>query len=495
MASRLQQNHPIPPSILRRFSDSNRLGLDTTGCPESIKSTPRIRHSEFSTTSRHPINYRQSWRYDTGLGSTGWLGDPDATFIEDESQDSHNSARLGDYAKSVSDDDLSSLYECTASDFPAPPPITSPVIRRIRSSPWYREDYNDNLRHLAEQHWRGQSTLDNSCILSLGTRADEQSMVGRASSSFTSFQNVPGSPRTKNGFGREVSKDDSLEWTGKICLQGTLPTSTSEYIQRTVPALQHAKGEKLPVKSQRSLTTLKPSASMPPNAATAPHEAVPAPERQSMGPLGRLPRIIRKVASMRSEAQKREGSIAQTGPAAGKSIPKARSFRSILHSAEADKARERINSASAEWHRPSSWVLGNPSQIIMEHSTLSAQDSRPSEHRADKMLRRQHLSVPASKSQVVCEESDRRGSGSGGVLGAPFLHRSSANQTLKKGISTQEQCEGPNSFINISPEKGQIGSKTGGKRDRMKNLIVRASTSMFGWGKQRADRKSSHDAK
>jgi len=36
-------------------------------------------------------------------------------------------------------DSVSSLFECSALDFPQPPPIGSPVIRRMRSSPWFSD--------------------------------------------------------------------------------------------------------------------------------------------------------------------------------------------------------------------------------------------------------------------------------------------------------------------------------------------------------------------
>lgn len=486
MTPSLQQYHSTTPSMLRRFSDSNNLGRETE-YQESILPTPRHYQSSVRMTEsiRPPaVNYLQSWKPSTDNGRIG-----DQSYEPKESSPSSlRSNRLGNYAPSISDDGLSSLYECTTFDFPAPPPITSPVIRRMRSSPWFMDDSHDSLRNLSEQQWRVRTALKESPSHSMESRGDNGAMNRLGSLS------AADSYRTRDSFDHKATfhakPRDNLEWTGRISLQGALPSSRSENLQcnqrRALSALR-TNGESFPSLSQRTNPILQQSASMTHTSAVvkADEETQPR-ERQSVRPMGRFPRIIRKVASMRSEGQKIEAPVVQSGPIGRKTIPKARSFRSILRSAEADRARERTNDAG-EWHRPSSWVLGNPLQIV-NPAAFAFADSGPADHREDKLPRHQHLFIPAQKGTAALRETDRHGSVNSGVLGAPFLHRPFQNS--RKGNSTQEQCEGPDSFINITPDnKVKSDGKTGGKRDRMKVLIARASTSMFGWGKQRADRK------
>ncbi|KJA19967.1 hypothetical protein HYPSUDRAFT_849766 [Hypholoma sublateritium FD-334 SS-4] len=431
------------------------------------------------------VNYLQSWKPST---DNGRIGDRSPYFGEREesSPSSLRSNRLEIYAPSISEDGLSSLYECTAFDFPAPPPITSPVIRRMRSSPWFMDDSSDSLKNLSEQQRRIRTVLNES--LTMESRDDRRAMDRLGSLSAAS------SFRTRDSFDHKATihtkPRDNVEWTGRISVQGALPSSRSESLQcdqRRVLSALRTNDVGFPPLSQRPMPALQQSASMPhTNAAVKTDEEIQPREWQSARPIGRLPRIIRKVASMRSEAQKIEAPAVQSGPIGRKTIPKARSFRSILRSAEADRARERTNDAG-EWHRPSSWVLGNPLQIV-NPPAFSDVDSGLAGHREDNLSRHQHLSIPAQKATTTLRETDRHGSVNSGVLGAPFLHRPFQNS--RKGNSTQEQCEGPDSFINITPDnKMKSDSKIGGKRDRMKVLIARASTSMFGWGKQRADRK------
>ncbi len=489
MTPSLQQYHNTTPRMLRRFSDSNNLGLETE-YQESILPTPRHCQSSVRMMENFHapgVNYLESWKPSTDNGRIGG----ESPHFGEQGESSPRSLRsncLRNYAPSISEDGLSSLYECTAIDFPAPPPITSPVIRRMRSSPWFIDDSSDSLGNLSEQQWRARKALTESLNYSLRTWDDKRTMDGPG------LLNAPSSYRPGdllNDKARTIHTKprDNLGWMARTSLPDALPASRSERCndQRRVPTSLRTNGEGLSSSSQRPIATLQQSASMPHTRAVVKvGEEIQSRERQSALPVGRLPRIIRKVASMRSEGQKGEAPVLQSGPVGRKSIPKARSYRSILRSAEADRARERTNGAG-EWHRPSSWVLGNPLQI-MNPAVFPDADQSLAGHREHILSRHQHLSIPSQKATAKSGEPDKFGSGSSGVLGASFLHRPFQNS--RKGNSTQEQCDGPHSFMNITPDnKVKSDGKTGSKRDRMKVLIARASTSMFGWGKQRSDRK------
>lgn len=490
---------------MRRFSDC----LDGSSHQHEAYARPRRNHqldvsrtpnSDLAQNTRRPppMKHRQSWRYGTDFGLSIRTGDRAFESGDDNdrsSPESLQSTHLANYPASISEDGLSSLYECTASDFPKPPPMASPVIRRMRSSPWFMDDTGDhNLQGLSDQQWKVRATLDETFNRALGDRARAAAAAASQNelSSNSSLGNVSGSYRLEEPFTHRLpinsrSTPDKLDWEGRTRLQRDLPASVSEDPRRL--AIEPPWSNMY----QRPNTSLhQPRFTPQTNALFSVPKSAPAVEHPR--PMGRLPRIIRKVASMRSEAAQKVEAPAyqQYGNVGRKSIPKARSFRSILQTAEADRARERAN-AGGEWHRPSSWVLGNSSQMV-DGPAHSVSYSKFSSGQDRNTSRHQHLSVslPRTVTGHAATARERRSSGSGGVLGAPFLHRPFGNHNSKKGHTrVQEQCEGQDSFMNITPDRAHRDSKTGGKRERMKDFLARASTGMFGWGKQRASRNSS----
>ncbi|KAF9478634.1 hypothetical protein BDN70DRAFT_879767 [Pholiota conissans] len=481
-----QHNVQHTPRRTRRFSEC----LDVPrhqdyACPLRTHELDASRtvNSDLSQSAirRPPLNHRRSWRYGTDFGLNGRTGDR-ALERRDSSPDSLESAHGANYGASISEDGMSSLYECTASDFPKPPPMTSPVIRRMRSSPWFMDETGTgrhSLQGLSDQQLRMRATLDDSFNRAFGSRAGASSSQNELSSDSSLGNISAGFHRLEEPFMHRLpinsrSTPDRLDMAGRNRLQSGLSASASEnphskiswsnVYQRPNKTLYHSPFTQQPNTTYKNLPAVDH------------HNAV---ER----PIGRLPRIIRKVASMRSEvAQKVDPPASQAlhGTLGRKSIPKARSYRSILQHAEADRARERAN-AGGEWHRPSSWVLKEPVPFI-SHSGLSNDQEQT-------ISRRQHLSVPLSNTSHGATARERRNSSTnGGVLGAPFLHRPFGNHSFKKGQpSVKEQCEGPNSFMNITPDRD---SKSGGKRERVKDFLSRASSSMFGWGKQRTKQNS-----
>ncbi|KAF8200866.1 hypothetical protein BJ912DRAFT_947457 [Pholiota molesta] len=479
---------------MRRFSEClDGSSHQAYACPSRNHQldVSRTVNSDLAQSTRRPppMKHRQSWRYGTDFGLSGRTGDRAFESGDDNecsSPESLQSTHLANYAASISEDGLSSLYECTASDFPKPPPMASPVIRRMRSSPWFMDETGDhNLQGLSDQQWKVRATLDETFNRALGDRARAAAASQNELSSNSSLGNVSGS-WLEEPFRHRLpinsrSTPDRLDSAGRTRSQKSLPASVSENPRR------------LAFESPWSNMYQRPNTPLHQSKFTPSSVSKNSPAEEHPRPMGRLPRIIRKVASMRSEAaQKSELPAYQQihGNVGRKSIPKARSFRSILQTAEADRARERAN-AGGEWHRPSSWVLGNSPQMV-DGPAHSISYSKFSSDQDRNTSRHQHLSVPLPKTVTGATGRERRSSGSGGVLGAPFLHRPFGNHDSKKGHTrVQEQCEGQDSFMNITPDRAHRDSKIGGKRERMKDFLARASTGMFGWGKQRASRNSS----
>lgn len=119
---------------------------------------PSIDHrcySEFSADlvleNRAPINRVYSSSNLNLTGRTGFLGDPHfhgtasgsgrpAILSVDDSNCTNSACTTP--TSPVDSDKLSSEYDCDASDFPEPPPFGSPLIQRLRSSPWFLDGTN-----------------------------------------------------------------------------------------------------------------------------------------------------------------------------------------------------------------------------------------------------------------------------------------------------------------------------------------------------------------
>ncbi|KAF8973321.1 hypothetical protein BDZ97DRAFT_680647 [Flammula alnicola] len=477
---------------------------------------------------RSPLNHHSrrcatSVRLDRGIEN----GTTERKFvIDDSSLESLGSTPLTTYATSISEDGLSSLYDCAAFDFPEPPPIASPVIRRMRSSPWFMDNDDSNpLEDLPDPHRKLRMALGKYSQSGHRSSSSPENGAGLASqgqpvtldgpeSSVSSFSGNGLETRTIMGrsFGHTScfdfqTENIDLELVGEALLRLDMNAPSHPSINCQLKEGSSASDLLQWSTSHRSTPTQSPIPVATYNQSCTTHiagtqkvlqDTFPT-ERQNTRSVGRLPRIIRKVASMRSDAQKTDAPLPQlvSGHAGRKSIPKARSFRSILQSSEIDRARQRTEKSGGESYRPPSWLLASSSQSITrpEFSTAQLTHLRDSKQARPKPERNkaqcQHFSVSSSNVGLSASDPERSGSANAGVLAAPFLHRPFCNYASKKGRSNQDHLMAPSSFIDISPDREARGEPKGGKRERVKDFIARASTGIFGWGKHWRNKHSS----
>jgi hypothetical protein len=429
---------------------------------------------------------------------------------------------------------VSSLFEY-ALEFPQPPPIGSPVIRRMRSSPWFadkdcmseefsnqgsrwprrsasmlldsdflgpcsvsslvtqyptmrreilrsgRRDFSDMVKETADTERAG---LHLSPHLDLGINDVSLEMVGEALVGLDMNASTMGPQKLlldspaygaapSSEFSRAQASDSGrqLDWTISSDL---LQWSTSH----RSPPLRVPGEDTLHNASYRSHSFQK----------TNPVSSLPS-EHQSIRHLGRLPRIIRKVASMKSDSRRpNDGNCVLPGP---RTISKSRSFRSIpLVASEAgNNSHSTITTIDEGPHQHSDWSFAN---IDYFSSSKHAQDLKrpilndPLEHCKGRGA--QHMSLPSSGFGSLRSEAGRHKAKVTTRLMAlsdPFLYRETSNRLLAKSendlpIGTDK------SFIDITPKQGTKieRSETATKRARVKKLIARASNGIIGWGRQ-----------
>jgi hypothetical protein len=308
----------------------------------------------------------------------------------------------------VNSDGMSSVYDCTAFDFPEPPPFASPIIRRMRSSPWF-------LNHVHD--WREKvqpATLDD---LSSRLRPSLSQLSTNKKSNFQADYKLPSTPTNAEHL---LAKRDSHRFNANDRGLGICGASTS--------TLRFGAS---PLKTTDSFLR---------------DEKVTS--RRDHPPLGRLPRIIRKVASMRSEPQKAN----EPGHGhARRSVPKIRSFRSILRAAEESTA-PKTNM------RRESWNQGKPYPSWTREQSFATRGTE-----VEKV-------ALTSKSMVAVGENK--------LLDAAPSSRS-LYPSLSHGVNWKSDFN--TSFIDISPDRGP--SKHKGK-EKMKSLLSRANE-IFSWRRLR----------
>ena len=187
-------------------------------------------------------------------------------------------------------------------------------------------------------------------------------------------------------------------------------------------------------------------------------------ENKDSASLGRLPRIIRKVASMRADIMPKAQDISHTGFGKGqRPIPKVRSFRSILRSSENRKEIKfgYMNEGHFR-HGAADFALHSPA---VKWARTEKSDR----------TRQQHFSTPLSSTRVRPEALERAESELGGksgprTLGPAFLHRPTRKESFER-----QNLDKDMSFMNISPDRhARSELTTGVKRETMKSLLSRA---------------------
>jgi hypothetical protein len=456
-------------------------------------------------------------------------------------------------------DSVSSLFEY-ALEFPQPPPIGSPVIRRMRSSPWFSdkgcmsEEFSNQgsrrprrsasvlldsdllgpcysisslvtqhptmrreIKHSGRRNFSDmvKETTDTerarlrlSPYLDLGINDVSLEMAGEALVGLDMNASTMGPQELfldNRAYGaapscdeRSQASDSGLQLAGSH-LDWSIPSDLLQWStsHRSPPVMlapmsqQRVTGEdtlhNVGYRSHSFRTKTNPVSSLPS-------------EYKSIRSLGRLPRIIRKVASMKSDSRRPNDSIPLELPGP-RTIPKSRSFRSIPQ-----VACEAGNNS----HSTITTIDGGPylhndrsfANIDYFSSSKYVQDLKCSfsptlddslEHCKGRGA--QHMSLPSSGFGSLRSEPGQhkdKVTTPPMALSGPFLYRETCNRQSAK--SENDLPIGMDkSFIDITPKQGAKHERSAAatKRARVKKLIARASNGIIGWGRQLTRKTSS----
>ncbi|KIM40049.1 hypothetical protein M413DRAFT_168918 [Hebeloma cylindrosporum] len=459
-----------PPPTRPRFS---RISCDD-GPDADHTATPLLRKTA--------VNPRRSRRYatDFGLGRRPNAFTRVGTPFEDGSSlaSGGSSPSTAELEAASDSDDLASLYDCAAADFPEPPPIGSPVIRRMRSSPWFATQILDiNPHALSGGHTPGTPGMPIPAWSfgppDRGVANSQHAVRPKASSVSKSGLVNESAAQSTLGLGKKAG---SLELVGEALLDldmnplSPLPVDVPSEAHATTDSselLQWSISHRYHPFSEEGLQQPKPTFSQ----FQSIHEARAVPgflgnKRQSDNTQGRLPRIIRKVASMRSDTQRMDLS-------AQRPVPKSRSFRSILHTCEPHQTFQ-----NAQDGNNTTLLLRGSRDIPSTNSHLPV--SLPRSKKDQGKVRRHHLSAPFTLPGGTAMSMDSYfPESSSSPVG---LHRLYCSDSPRKRCSSKLMLS--RSFIDITPdEDGRHGSKEGRGREKVRDFISRAA-GIFRWGKQ-----------
>jgi hypothetical protein len=438
------------------------------------------------------VNPRRSRRYatDFGLGSRPNAFTRIGTPFEDRLRALSAESSPSTTEEASDSDDLSSFYECAAADFPEPPPIGSPVIRRMRSSPWFgAQILSVNHRALSREYADSETPIpvESSCPPFLINRAlatsQKAARIGPRASP-TPKVNETTSLAVSFDLGAETS---TLELIGEALLgldmdllnptvlidtsstEARVTADGSDLLQWSISRRGH------PFAREASH---QPKLTLPQTQSTDDPCIVPDfpdHKRQRDSTLGRLPRIIRKVASMRSDTQRMDLSAPHTS--GQRPIPKSRSFRSIPHSSETSQFFKKAHNGSDK----SLFLFRGSREISTKNSHLPVSflpDANPHPKKDQERVRRHHFSAPFTRTESSRPLMDPSFPGSSS---APTgLYRSYCNPSFRTRCSSKVTL--PTSFVDIaSDEDGRHESKRGG-REKIRDFISKA-TGILRWGK------------
>ena len=446
-------------------------------------------------------------------------------------------------------DSVSSLFEY-ALEFPQPPPIGSPVIRRMRSSPWFsdKDRISEDLSNQASRRPRRSASvlLDSDY---LGTCYSVSSLLNQHPT--MRRENIRSGRRNFSGMVKETIdtererlhlspyldlgiNDVSLEMVGEalVGLASTMEPEKSlldnpaysvspsyecsqasdssgqlagPHLDWSIPSdlLQWSTSHRSPPLMLTPMSQQRvPGEDTLHNAGyrsnsfrtkTNPVSSLPS-EHQGIRSLGRLPRIIRKVASMKSDSRRpNDSNCVPLGLPGPRTIPKSRSFRCIpLVACEAGKNSHSITTIDEGPHQHSDRAFAD---IDYFSSSKHAQNLKRSfspttndslEHCKGRGA--QHMSLPSSgfgSLRSVAGQHKAKVTTPPMALSGPFLYLEACN-----GPSAKSEDDLPfgteKSFIDITPKQGikHERSATTSKRARVKKLIARASNGIIGWGRQ-----------
>lgn len=444
-------------------------------------------------------------------------------------------------------DSVSSLFKYGL-EFPEPPPIDSPAIRRMRSSPWF--SYEDQCMHeefprqgnrrprrsasvLLDSNFRDPcysisssmrreilrterrnfsemveettdaegARLHSSPYLDLRINDVSLEMVGEA---------LVGLDMNASNMGlRELSLDDPAYSAAPSCGFSQASDSGGQlarsYLDWPIPSdllrwsTSHRSAPLLlaPTSQQGVLDedTLHNTSYEGHSFRTKPSPTSSlSSEHQGMRSLAKLPRVIRKVASMKSDSRRLDDTncvpLGLTGP---RTVSRSRSFRSIplvacemgntLPHQHSDRSFGDLDNFSSSKH-----VRDLKSPFGPLNDSL-----RTFEYCKDRGT--QHMSLPSSGIGSLKSEAGQHKAKVSTLtmaLSLPFVHRETCNRPSTRSEKNLPS-ETDKSFINITPNQGTkdelLAEAT--KRARVKKLIARASNSIIGWGRHLTKKTSS----
>jgi len=447
---------------------------------QSCDDSPDPDHAGIPLLRRTLVNPRRSRRYATDFG----LGRRPGAFtrVGTPFEDSSSLASSGSSSSTAASDsdDLASLYDCAAADFPEPPPIGSPVIRRMQS--FGAQILDINSRALSRGMPPSVGSFGPPILISSAVETSRQAAHPNDSRAFRSG--------SVNGFtqsavvldpGRETS---SRELVGEALLdldvnalnplidtpsEAHVTTDGSDPLHWSISRRYHPfAGEGCP----------QPKPTFPQFQRI--HEARVVPgflgnKRQSDNTQGRLPRIIRKVASMRSDTQRLD--LAAHRASGQRPVPKSRSFRSILHSSELNQTFKSAHDGDKttfllRGSRDISTKNPHPPTSLLPEAMLRSKKDQ-------ERVRRHHLSAPLTRPALSVGPGISFLESSLSPVG---LHCSYCSRNPRKKCSCKLTLS--RSFMDITPEDdGRHESKEGRGREKVRDFISKAA-GMFRWGKQ-----------
>jgi hypothetical protein len=453
-------------------------------------------------------------------------------------------------------DSVSSLFEY-ALDFPQPPPIGSPVIRRMRSSPWFsdkdcmsEEFSNQGSRRprrsasvLLDSDLLGPCYSVSSLVTQHPTMRREILRSGRRNFSdmVKETTDIERARLHLSPYSDLGINDVSLEMVGEALVGLDMNASTMDpqkpfldnpaygalscecsdsgrqlagsHLDWSIPSdlLQWSTSHRSPPLMLEPMSQQRvPGEDTLHNAGyrshsfrtkTNPVSSLPS-EHESIRSLGRLPRIIRKVASMKSDSRPNDSNCIPLGLPGPRTIPKSRSFRSIPPVAceAGNNSHSTITRIDGGPHQHSDRSFGN---IDNFSSWKHVQDLKRSfgptlddslEHCKGRGA--QHMSLPSSGFGSFRSEAGQhkaKVTTPPMALSGPFLYRETCSnrQSAKSEIDLPIATD--KSFIDITPKQGtkHERSAVATKRARVKKLIARASNGIIGWGRQLTRKTSS----
>ncbi|KAF9531587.1 hypothetical protein CPB83DRAFT_76285 [Crepidotus variabilis] len=336
-------------------------------------------------------------------------------------------------------DALSSVYDFEIYDFPEPPPMGSPVIRRIHSSPW-----------VAAREERRTYPY---------TPSPEAQTFGLNSSNVFHRKDVPNIPSyvdvfgSENGFLPEVDVAEEERYGTRVgckrrsvcgvLLNPSLFEDSSTMDGTCVASLlTHARSSTLSSAKQDTGSEWPSEDTV--GAAQKPFKEQPVAPR--------LPRIIRKVASMQTQSKRGYPSVLPTTRNGQRPLPKVRSFHSILGNTD--------NKQSMPRDRRESWHMS------AERFWAARKEPEVTNSRAMKELRPEKKGKETQGLRI-----SKRFSASVDISEAGSSLAPSGTRAPEKGDHSQ-------SFLDFGPNPSRDSGVT---KDKVRTLLSRASGFFVQW--------------